>query len=96
MWGHGWHGMMGYGGGWGGMMLFGGLFWLVLLALVAAGVAWLVGAARRRGAGMPFADPGYPELAILEQRYASSEITPDEYLEKKEDMLGHGRSVPAP
>ena len=94
MWGHGWYGMMGDGGSWGGMgrmMIFGGLFWLVLLALVIAGVVWLVQTTRRRGPDEAVLERNYPALEVLEQRYARGEINRNEYLEKKEDMLGGGR-----
>jgi putative membrane protein len=77
---------MGYGGmGW---MPFMGIFWLfVLIVLVAAvmggrrGHWWYDGPEReeRRSAG----------LAILEERYARGEINRDEYLQKKQDILGH-------
>jgi len=77
---------MGYGGmGW---MPFMGIFWLVVLVLI---VAALMGAFRsdgadRRGRG----EHRSSGLAILEERYARGEINRDEYLQKRQDILGRG------
>jgi putative membrane protein len=96
----GWHGsswMM--GDGWGGpgwMMIFDGLFWLVLLALGVAGIVWLVRAARLGGLDLMSVERTYPALEILEQRYARGEINREEYLEKKEDLLGRGSAARPP
>ena len=90
MWGPG---MMG-GYGWGGMawMPFMGFFWLLLLIVLIAAV---IGVFRR-----PWGLQDGPErserrssgLAILDERYARGEINRDEYLQKKQDILGRGSS----
>ena len=78
------------------MMIFGGLFWLLLLGIGVAGAVWLFGAARRRGSDMPMAERNSPALEILEQRYARGEISREEYLGKRSDMLRSGGDAPAP
>jgi putative membrane protein len=85
MWGP--YGMM---GGWGGMgwMPFMGVFWLLVLFLL---VAAAVGAFRRPGGSHDWPERGERRstgLAILEERYAREEINRDEYLQKKQDILG--------
>ncbi len=90
MWGYGpqWGMMGGYGGygGW-GFGLIHMVFWVVILIAVVAGVVWFTRsmagtppphAAGRRSAG----------LDVLEERYARGEINRDEYLQKKQDILG--------
>lgn len=76
-----------YGNSWGGMgwgMLFGGVFWIALIVLVIAGVAWFSRSPRditerdRRSSG----------LDVLDQRYASGELDREEYLQRKRDILG--------
>jgi putative membrane protein len=77
MWGYdhmGW--MM---NGWG--MGFGMILWLVIVALIIAGVMWFVraqpiGSGPRRSTG----------LDVLEERYARGEITREEYLQMKRDI----------
>jgi putative membrane protein len=76
---------MGYGGmGWMPIM---GIFWLIVLGLI---VAALMGAFRvsegadRRNRG----ERRSSGLAILEERYARGEINREEYLQKKQDILG--------
>ena len=99
MLGHGSGWMMGDGSGWEGsgwMMIFGGLFWLVLLALVVAGVMWFVRASPRRSSPSTSPERNYPPLEILEQRYARGEINRTEYLEKKDDLLRRGDATPTP
>lgn len=86
--------MGGYGWGHMGWMPFMGmLFWLFVLFLIAAAV---MGLTRRRGSA--FGRPGKEErrsrgLEILEERYARGEINRDEYLQKKQDILGHSSAV---
>jgi putative membrane protein len=89
MWGP--YGMMG-GYGWGGMgwMPFMGIFWLLVLFLL---VAAAMGAFRRHGGTHHWSEGGEQRstgLAILEERYARGEINRDEYLQKKQDILGRG------
>lgn len=76
-----------YGNGWGSMgwgMLFGGVFWIALIVLVIAGIAWFFRSPRdiaerdRRSSG----------LDVLDQRYASGELDREEYLQRKRDILG--------
>ena len=65
--------------GWGSMGGFGFIFWLVILALIIAGVVWFVRSqpiGQRRSMG----------LDMLEERYARGEITRDEYLQMKRDI----------
>lgn len=83
MWGP--NGMMGYGFGW--MPFMGMIFWVLILFLIVAAV-------------MAFARPGNTDsrtdstqrrptaLDILEERYARGEINREEYLQKKQDILG--------
>jgi len=91
MWGYGpqWGTMGGYGYGYGGygFGLIHMIFWVVILIAIVAGVVWLVRsmvgtnapqAGVRRSAG----------LDVLEERYARGEINRDEYLQKKQDILG--------
>jgi len=81
----GWGMMNGWGGG--GFGPFGMIIWLVILVAIVAGIVWLVrtvapaGAqhsSTRRSAG----------LEVLEERYARGEINREEYLQKKQDILG--------
>jgi putative membrane protein len=68
--------------GWG--MGFGFIFWLLVLALLVAGVVWFVRSQpvasrrseERRSAG----------LDVLEERYARGETNREEYLQKKRDI----------
>ena len=78
-----WGPMMGYGyaGGW--MMALNGLFWLVLLALGVVFVWRLTG----RRSGTEARPSG---LDLLQERYARGEIQRDEYLQKRQDLLGPG------
>ena len=77
MWGYdhmGW--MM---NGWG--MGFGMIFWLVILALIIAGVVWFV--RTQPIGGGPHRSTG---LDVLEERYARGEITREKYLQMKRDI----------
>ena len=68
-------GMMGGGMGFG--MVFGWIFWLLILALVVYGIFWLV---RQAGSQSQFQSPaGETPLAILQRRYAASEIDQPQY-----------------
>lgn len=83
MWGP--HGMMGYGYGW--MPFMGMIFWLFVLVLIVAAVVAFVrlGGIADRPDRTP---PRSSGLEILEERYARGEINRDEYLQKKQDILG--------
>ena len=90
MWGP--DGMMGsYGwGSMGWMPFMGMIFWLFILFLIVAAV---MGVMRSPGGAYERPEKGEQRstgLAILEERYARGEINRDEYLQKKQDILGHG------
>jgi putative membrane protein len=80
---------MGYGFmGW--MPLMGVFFWLFILFLVVAAVRGWRGHPMgpcMMGHGMERRSPG---LDVLEERYARGEINREEYLQKKQDILGRG------
>ena len=65
--------------GWG--MGFGFIPWLVILAVIIAGVVWIVGSQPVRGGQRRSTG-----LDVLEERYARGEITREEYLRKKRDI----------
>ncbi len=70
---------------WGGWMApFGMIIWLLILALIVAGVVWLFRALMPQ----PRDNIGRRSSAldVLEQRYARGEINRDEYLEKRRDI----------
>jgi len=75
MMGYGWHGM-----GWGGLGLIGSfigvLLWLGVLAVLVAGIAWLVQRSGRRSG--PVRAQETP-LSEVKRRLASGEITTGEY-----------------
>ena len=78
MWEHGW--MM---NGWGSMMGgFGFVFWLVILAVIIAGVVWFV-----RSQPLATRKRRSTSLELLEERYARGEINREEYLQKKRDIV---------
>ena len=83
--GYGSHwGMMGWGDG--GIRPFGMIIWLVIIIAVIAFVSWAVSA--RSSRMRHERRSGSVALELLEQRYARGEIGRDEYLQKKNDMLG--------
>jgi putative membrane protein len=84
----------GYGPGWGMMGSWGYgygpihmIVWIVIVAAVIALCAWMM-----RSVCMPgmhrHAVARSPGLDVLEQRYARGEINRDEYLQKKQDLVG--------
>ena len=81
--------MMDYGMGWG----FGGLtmilVWLVPLVLVLLGVRFLI-QGDARGGSDPASTASSPNKALttLEERYARGEINREEFLQKRDDILG--------
>jgi putative membrane protein len=79
--------MMGDWGWSGGWMAFHGLTWVIVLALIIAGVVLLVRGLSNSGASEPLVRRPRG-LEALEERYARGEIKRDEFLEKKQDLLG--------
>ena len=79
--------------GW--MMLFGGiqiLFWLVVAAGVALLIVWAITSSSRHtlpATPTPGGSPRETPLDILARRFASGEITAEEY-ERGRDLLGGG------
>ena len=98
MGGWGGPGMMGYGGwnngGW-MMMLLGMLIFVALLVFFFRAVSW--NGCAHRGAYQPHPpQPGRMSsgLHALDERYARGEINREEYLQKKQDILGDSTSFP--
>ncbi len=92
MGGWGGPGMMGYGGwnngGW-MMMLLGMVIFVALLVFLFRAVAW--NGCAHRGVYQPHPpQPGRSSsgLHALDERYARGEINREEYLQKKQDILG--------
>lgn len=93
MWGP--DGMMGSYGwnsmGW--MPFMGMIFWLFILFLIIAAV---MGFARSTGGAYERPEKGERRstgLSILDERYARGEISREEYLQKKKDILERGSAV---
>ena len=86
MWDHGsgW-GMM---GGWGSMGGFGLIIWLVILAVIVAGLVWFIRSQPLAGGREPAVERRSAGLEVLEERYARGEINREEYLQKKQDIVG--------
>ena len=83
--GMGWGGM-GWGLGWFGMILV----WIIPLILVVVGIKYLMsdGGSGRGHSGGGDQSPQSRALAVLEERYARGEIGRDEFLQKRDDILG--------
>jgi putative membrane protein len=91
MWGNGW------GNGWGGagsaIMV---VFMLAVLALIVVGIILLVRGLTRHDHVEPGQPPQGPPpgissrnaLQVLEERYARGEIQREEFLQRKQDLLG--------
>ncbi|WP_243276712.1 SHOCT domain-containing protein [Desulfallas sp. Bu1-1] len=67
--------------GWGGMIIS-MLFWLLFVGGLIYFVFWLV----RRGAGGPVNYRAESAMDILKKRYASGEITREQFLSIKEEL----------
>lgn len=83
--------MMGWGGGYGGggewfMILFGGVIVVALLVFLFRTLSW-TGPAHHAGSAPPIIR-GSAGLHTLDERYARGEVSRDEYLQKKRDILG--------
>ncbi len=77
--------MMGFGGGW-FTMFFMLIFWLFFLALAVVAVIYLVRyLPGSRGAALTTSRDD-PAMEILRKRYASGEITKEEYEEAKKAL----------
>jgi hypothetical protein len=61
-------------GDWGAMGGFGFIFWLVILAVILAAVAWLArsSAPTHHGLAPPAPEPRSPRLEALEERYSAA------------------------
>ena len=86
MWGpYGFNGM-----GW--MPFLGIFFWLLIFVLGVAAVRAIMGPRRHYAA--PWHAPDLPDpsrssgVSILDERYARGEINRDEYLQKRQDIVG--------
>ncbi len=80
--------MLGLGiGFWVFWLLFRGLFWVIL-------IVFLIWAITRVSGSQGISRPSFRSngLDILEQRYARGEISREEYLEKRKDILAHDAS----
>lgn len=84
-------------GGMAWMPFFGIFFWLLIIVLGVAAVRAVMGPRHH------YAPPWHAQdlsassrsagLSILDERYARGEINRDEYLQKRQDMLGPGAKV---
>jgi putative membrane protein len=81
-------GMMGDWGWSGGWMAFHGLSWVIVLALIIVGII-LLARGFSNAADVSERSVRRPRgLEALEERYARGEIKRDEFLEKKQDLMG--------
>ena len=71
------------GDGMGIWMLFGIVFWILIIVGIVLLVVWVVQKALGGGAGGTEGSA----LEILKKRYASGEISKEEFEEKKRDLL---------
>lgn len=71
------------GDGMGIWMLFGMVFWIVVIVGIVLLVIWVVQKAVGGGVGGTEGSA----LEILKKRYASGEISKEEFAEKKRDLL---------
>lgn len=86
-----WNGPYGMMGDWSGWGWFGPLHFIMPLlfwALIIMAVVMLVRYTTGWGDHAPQPERRSPGLAALEERYARGEINRDEYLQKKQDILG--------
>ena len=61
---------------------------LLIIGIVIASIVWLVSARMQRANSPRLPARRSPGLEVLEERYARGEINRDEYLQKKQDILG--------
>ncbi len=69
-----------WGGGWGAQWA-GWLFMIVLLVVLAGGITWLV-----RGVSGPRDDDRGSARRILDERFASGQIDPEEYERRRQAL----------
>ena len=72
-------------GAWWGMGLYMGLFWVLVLAALAA---LALGVVRRQGSAVQHSPHRKNARVILEERYARGEIGSQEFQRKKRDLRG--------
>ena len=82
MWHHGFGWSDGFGGTW--MMGIGMVLWLVIVARIVLLVVWAVRTASGRGTGP--APQGADALEIARRRYASGEISKEQFEQLKKDL----------
>jgi putative membrane protein len=71
----------------GSMGGFGVIFWLVILAVIVAGVVWFVRSMPPQTSNLQQpAEHRSAGLEALYERYARGEISREEYLQKKHDI----------
>jgi putative membrane protein len=78
-----------------------GLFALLIVVAVVIGVVlltrmWLLSRPPTGRPASPAAPPQSPALTELDVRYARGEITREEYLQRRSDLLGHFGPPPTP
>lgn len=88
------HGYDGYGscwfGGWGMGMMIMMLVWLVLIVLgIYALVKW-INNMRPPGSHERMGPAEKTAMQILEERYASGDISREDFLQKRDDLTGKG------
>jgi putative membrane protein len=66
----------------------GPLFWLLVIVLIGVAVAWFSRTTATRQNSATVAERRSSGLDVLEERYARGEISRDEYLQKRRDILG--------
>jgi putative membrane protein len=64
------------------------IVWILIVGTVTAGIVLLVVAGIRRAKSRRVPPRRWPGLEILNERYARGEISRDEYLQKRNDILG--------
>jgi len=69
------YGVMGFGG------FFGLIFWLLLIIGIVLAIKWVLGSSSSAGRSLS-------AMEILKQRYASGEISEEEYLRMKKQLKG--------
>jgi putative membrane protein len=64
------------------------IIWVVIIIAVIALCAWMMRSVCMPGMRRHHGMPRSAGLDVLEQRYARGEINRDEYLQKKQDLVG--------